>query len=210
VQESIANACAFRTVKGKLMRNKVYCVTTGVLGVLITVSGVILAESKPPEGAVQIRKTQEQVVLYTIHRGPFDKVGATIGELMATAAPKGLYPRGSVSFVYLNDISTVPSEHWLTEIRIPVGEGALSQAGTLGKFTDVKKLPSVEVAVVAKPEGQADPESIYQQLYTWIFQNGYRPTEGANEVFLTNASAGDYSKMKSEIMVPIRKVSQTQ
>jgi effector-binding domain-containing protein len=193
--------------KETTMKLRTYHVAAGVIGIVIAVSGVILAESKPQESPVQIRKTQEQVVLYTIHRGPFDKVGATIGELMRTAAPKGLYPKGAISFVYLNDFSTVPSEHWLTEIRIPVAEEALSQAGTLGKLTDVKKLPSVDVAVVTKPEGLANPESVYQQLYTWVFQNGYRPTEGSCEVFLTNASAGDYSKMKSEIMVPIRKVS---
>jgi effector-binding domain-containing protein len=78
------------------MRSKEYCVAAWILGVLIAVSGVLLAQSKPQESPVQIRKSQEQAVLYTIHRGPFDTIGATIGELMRTAAPKGLYPKGPV------------------------------------------------------------------------------------------------------------------
>jgi effector-binding domain-containing protein len=189
------------------MRHKEHYIAAGVLGLVIAVSGAILAESKPQELAVQIRKTPEQVVLYTIHRGPFDKIGATIGELMGTAAPKGLYPKGSISLVYLNDFDAVPSQHWLTEVRIPVGEEGLRHAGTLGKFTDVKKLPSIEVAVAAKPAGLAKPDSIYQQLHAWIFDNGCMPTEGPCEVFLSGAQAGDYSRMKSEIMIPIRRMA---
>jgi len=189
------------------MRNKVYCAAAGILGILIAVSSVILAESKPQESPVQIRKTQEQVVLYTIHRGPFDKIGATIGELMGTAVPKGLYPQGSISMMYLNDFDAVPSQHWLTEIRIPVAEEGLRHAGTLGKFVDVKKLPSVEVAVASKPAGLANPVSVYRQLHAWIFDNGYMPTEGPCETFLANAQASDYSKMKSEIVVPVRKMA---
>ena len=188
------------------MRHTKYYVSVGVLGVALAAGSGILAESKPQGSAVEIRRTQEQVVLYTIHRGPFDKLGSTIGKLMGMAGPKGLYPKGSISLMYLNDFEAVPSQHWLTEIRIPVPEEGLRHAGTFGEFTDVKKLPSIEVAVASKPQGLASPESIYRQLHSYMFENGYMPTEGPCEVFLTNAQASDYSNMKSEIMIPSRKV----
>jgi hypothetical protein len=73
--------------------------------VLAAVGGGILAQSPAQDVSIEVRRTQECVVLHTIHRGPLDKVGA------------------------------------------------------LGKFTDVRKLPSVEVVVAVKPEGLAIAES---------------------------------------------------
>jgi len=176
----------------------------------IAAAGAVPVGADPPEISVEVRRTQERVVLYTIHRGPLDKVGAAIGEAIGAAAKKGAYPMGPISFAYLNNFETTPEEHWLTEIRIPVGEDALKLAGTLGKFTDIKKLPALDTAVAVKPEGLATPDSVYQRLYAWMFENGYMPTERPSEVFLTNAQTGDYSKMRSEIMIPVRKMSPPQ
>ncbi len=38
-------------------------------------------------------------------------------------------------------------------------------------------------------------------------QEPNRPAEGVSEVFLANTMGGDYAKMKSEIMIPIRKAT---
>jgi effector-binding domain-containing protein len=168
----------------------------------------IAAESTTGQPVFTIRKVEKQVVLYTIHRGSYDKVGMAIGKLFALAGQKGITPRGQVSYVYLNNPQYVSSEHWLTEIQIPVGEDALKFAGTLGEIIDVKTLPAMEMAVAVKPEGQADPGPIYDGLYAWIARQGYRAVDNACEKFLTNAIGGNYSQMKSEIMVPIKKLSQ--
>ena len=156
---------------------------------------------------IAVRKVKEQVVLYTVYRGSYDKIGPAIGKLFALAGQKGLMPpRGPVSYVYLNNPQLVSSEHWLTEIRIPVSKDALGQAGKLGKMTDVKKLPGMEVAVAVKPEGVADPAAIYEQLTMWIYKNKYTGVGAPIEIFLTNAMSGDYTKMKSEIMFPVGKL----
>lgn len=176
--------------------------------ILVAVSVVeILAETATQESAFSIRKVEEQVVLYTIHRGSYDKAGAAIGKLFAVAGQKGIQPRGGASFVYLNNPQRVSSEHWLTEIRIPVGKEALKHTGTLGEFTDVKAVPATEVAVATKPEGQADPAPLYAGLTAWIFKQGYVAVEGPCERFLTNAMAGNYAQMKTEIMIPVKKLA---
>jgi len=182
------------------------CVATGVVALTAAAAGALLA-ANPPEPSFEIRKTTESVVVYTIHRGPLSQVGSTIQELMALAVPKGLIPAGPVSFLYLTNRELTPSADWLTEIRVPVGEDALKLAGTLGKFTDVMRVAPVDVVVATKPEGQADPGPIYHKLYPWLVENGYVPVEGPRERFLTNAKTNDYSKMKTEIMIPVRKVS---
>jgi effector-binding domain-containing protein len=176
---------------------------------LVAMSAVeIAAESTTDQPAFAIRKTEKQVVLYTIYRGGYDKVGPTIGKLFALAGQKGITPRGQVLYVYLNNPQYVSSEHWLTEIRIPIGQEALKFAGTLGEITDVKSLPAMELAVAVKPKGQADPGPIYDSLYTWIAKQGYRAADNACERFLTGAMAGDYARMRSEIIVPVKKLPQ--
>jgi len=182
------------------------CAVAGALALTAAVAGCLSAAAKSRDGSFEVRRAEESVVLYTIHRGPLDQVSSTVQQLMAMAAQKGLMPRGAVSFMYLNNQELTPSAHWLTEIRIPVSDNALKLAGTLGTFTDVKKLAPVDVAVATKPEGMANPGPVYRKLFPWLLANGYVPLEGTREVFLTNAQTNDYSKMRTQIMVPVRKI----
>jgi effector-binding domain-containing protein len=167
----------------------------------------ILAKSRTAEPAFAIRKADSQVVLYTIFRGSYDKAGPAVGRLFALAHSKQIKPSGPASYAYLNNPRCVSMEHWLTEIRIPVDKDALKFAGTLGPFTDVKALPDMQLAVAIKPEGQADPAPIYEKLYAWLFKQGYIAADAACETFLTNAMSGDYTRMKTEIAVPVEKLS---
>jgi hypothetical protein len=161
------------------------------------------APAKPP---FAIKNVEPQVFLYTLYRGSYDKVGPAIGKLFALAGQKQIIPRGPVCFVYLNNPMRVSSEHWLTEIRIPVGEEALKFAGTLGEFTDVKALPAHQVVVAEKPQGQADPGQIYDNLTTWVMKQGYIIDDGFSEEFAAGAQSADYSQMKTNITAPIKKL----
>jgi effector-binding domain-containing protein len=170
----------------------------------------ISAQSTEGASAITIRKIDKQVVLYTIVRGSYAKAGMESGLLYARAAMKQMVPQGPSCFVYLNNPQKTSSEHWLTEVRIPVGAEALKNAGSLGDMTDVKEVPAMEVAVAVKPEGVADPASIYRDLEHWIFKNGYVADDGPSEKFLTNAQTGNYEQMKSEIMIPVVKAPSKQ
>lgn len=117
-------------------------------------------------------------------------------------------PRGPLSYVYLNNPEYVSCRHRLTEIRIPVAKEALKHAGTLGEMTDVKTVPAVELAVIAKSAGQEDPRAIYERLFNWVYAHGYVHIEDPMEKFLTGASGGSYAQMKTEIMVPVMKIEE--
>ncbi len=192
--------------------NKVKVWSVGLLtAVLMVVSALeIFAQSTAEKTAITLRKVESQVALYTIHRGSYETTGAAVGKLFALAGQKGILPRGPALYVYLNNPNYVSKEHLLTEIRIPVSKEALSFAGTLGEMTDIKNLPATEFAVAIKPEGQADPAPIYEELCTWITEQGYLAIEGPAEKFLTNAEAGNYAQMKSEIMIPAKKAKADQ
>ena len=175
--------------------------------VVLTAVGVLGSTAGPgaDEHAFSVRKVEEQVALYTIYRGSYDKAGVVIGRLFGLAAQKGVTPRGPLTFVYLNNPQHVSSEHWLTEIRIPVGKEALKLAGTLGEMTDVKALPAMEAAVAVKAEGQSDAGPIYESLEGWLFKQRCVAIDGPCETFLTGTT-GNYAQMKTEIAVPIKRL----
>ena len=188
-------------------RSKVWLFLMVALVLTATVTVGILADQVTDKSGVTIRQVKPQTVLYTIYRGDYDKAGQAIGSLYAMAVQKQIWPSGPLHFAYLNNPKHVSSEHWLTEIRIPVREEALKHAGTLGEMTDVKKLPAMTVVVATKPAGLADSEPIYVRVDNWIFKQGYAGIAGPCEKFLANAATGDYARMKSEIMIPVTKIS---
>lgn len=153
-----------------------------------------------------IRKVNEQIVLYTIYRGPYEEIGKSVGKLFALAGQKGIVPKGPVQYAYLNNPQYIPKEHWLTEIRIPVDKNVLKLSGSLGEMTDVKMLSAIEMLIAKKSKGQADPSPIYNDINNWICQNGYIGWDSPVEVFLSGAQSGDYSQMESEIMMPVKKI----
>ena len=168
----------------------------------------ICAEPNAVKPEVAIRKAEAQTVLYTLYRGPYDKVGPAIGKLFMLAGQKGMAVRGPLAMIYLNNPQLVSSAHWLTELRIPVDKNALKLAGALGEFTDVKELPAFELAVVTKGEGVADLSPLMERLETWIRENGYTALEGPRETTLKGAETGDYAKMLSEIAIPLQKIAE--
>jgi effector-binding domain-containing protein len=167
------------------------------------VAGEIIAKPEAETSACTVRNVERHVVLYTIHRGGFDDIGPAVANLVTLTAQKGFYPKGPLTFVYLNNYTQTSSQHWLTEIRLPIDEKALELSGTLGEMTDVKTLSAMKTVVAVKPEGMADPSGIYKRLYKWMLKEGHVAATGPHETFLTNAESGDYAKMRTEIMVPI-------
>lgn len=151
-----------------------------------------------------VREVGPQTVLYTIYRGHYENIGAAIDQLYELAMANGIHPCGPILTGYLNNAKYVSSEHWLIEIRIPVDASALELAGKLGNMTDVKNIPAMKVAVAIKPKGQTNPEPVIHSLYSWINQQGYVAVDRMWQSIISNET-GDYTKMKTEFMIPISK-----
>ncbi len=184
----------------------------GAAGLAVFCGAIVAWAATEAKPGVSLRKTESQVVLYTIHRGAYDKLGEAIGPLYGLAGANGLQPQGAITCAYLNNPSIVTSEHYLTEVRLPVGPEALKLAGTLGKYTDVKRLPPMEWAVLPKPKGVGGGDgdaigALYRQLQTWISANGYEALEGPCEAFPADGGAASYADMKTNLMIPVRKIS---
>lgn len=178
-----------------------------VIMLMVVCAIELCAEQTSGKLKITIQNSEPQTVIYTVYRGSYEKIGPAIGKLFALAGQKGIYPRGNLSCVYLNNPGYVSSEHLLTEIRIPVGKDALKLAGTLGEMTDVKSLPAMEVAIAEKPTGQFNYGAVFNEINAWVIQQNYRTTDNAWEKFLSGGVSGNYAQMKTEIIVPIRKIS---
>lgn len=185
---------------------KVYSVLLVGMMLLVVCGMGIAAKKSETKVEVSVRTVEEQVVLYTIYRGDYAQIGPAIGKLYGLAMQNGIMPQRPLVLAYLNSPKLVSSKHWLTEIRIPVAKSALEKAGTLGEWTDVKKLPSLETAVAVKPIGMADPGPIYEAIGVWVQTNGYIRIDGPIEKCFSQGPVTDYAQMKSEIMIPVMKV----
>jgi effector-binding domain-containing protein len=189
--------------EGRTMRNvKVLSVLAVLAGVAVVLA---VAAQAQPEAGVTVWRQPEQVVFYTIYRGPHEELEIPMMQLFHDAAKRGLQlqPGLGVSFVFLNNPELVEDGHYLTEVRIPVDEGALAQAGTFGDFTDVKRISATEVASVIKPAGVTDRAPYMARLATWMVENGYVLFDNFYEV-----PHGQGPAAESEIAFPVRKVAE--
>ena len=180
---------------------------TGMILTAAVVGSVIAASSPAGKPEITVKSVPAQTVLYTIHRGSYDQFGPAIGKLFGLAGQKQLQPLGPPTMTYLNNPHRTTPAHYLTEIRIPVPNTVLPQAGTFGPFTDVKTIPAHQVAAAIKPVGMSDPAPVYTALHRWIYQNGYHVVDGSTETCLTPATAGDYANMKCSIAIPVEKLT---
>ena len=79
-----------------------------------------VAPSGPDEQGLGVKKVEGAEVASTMHKGPYDQVGATYGALAGWIAENGYQIVGPGEEVYLSDPDKTPPEELLTEIRFPV------------------------------------------------------------------------------------------
>ena len=79
-----------------------------------------IAPGGPDERGLSIKKVESAEVAATMHKGPYDQVGATYGALAGWIAENGYEIVGPSEEVYLSDPGKTAPEELLTEIRFPV------------------------------------------------------------------------------------------
>jgi len=72
------------------------------------------------EGRVKIKTVPEQMVLSTIHKGPYSECGTAIGALAQYAYQNGYEIVGPLMETYLSDPNETPENELLTEESFPV------------------------------------------------------------------------------------------
>ncbi len=164
---------------------------------------IAVSAQEQPEAQVEVREEPEQVVLYSLHKGPYGTMGEAIQPLFATAFGQGLAPQMQLSLVYLNNPALVAEAHYLTEIRLPVGEAALAKEGTLPGPLDIKKVAATQVVAITKPAGEIDRGAYIARLEAWAHEHGYVRTGSWIE-----RPHGQTADAEAEILFPVRKIAE--
>lgn len=72
------------------------------------------------ERGLGVKRVEGAEVASTMHKGPFDQVGATYGALAGWIAENGYEIVGPGEETYLSAPDETPPEELLTEVRFPV------------------------------------------------------------------------------------------
>ena len=72
------------------------------------------------EGKVKIKTLPEQLVLSSIHKGPYNEVGNVYGAIAQYAYQNGYEIIGPPTEIYLSDPNETPENELLTECTFPV------------------------------------------------------------------------------------------
>ena len=79
-----------------------------------------VAPSGPDEQGLGVKRVEGAEVASTMHKGPFDQVGATFGALAGWIMENGYEIAGAGEEIYLSDPEKTPPGELLTELRFPV------------------------------------------------------------------------------------------
>lgn len=79
-----------------------------------------VAPSGPDEQGLGVKRVEGAEVAATMHKGPYDRVGATYGALAGWVMENGYEIAGPSEEVYLSDPGKTAPEEILTEVRFPV------------------------------------------------------------------------------------------
>jgi AraC family transcriptional regulator len=79
-----------------------------------------LPDTPVDEWCCGVKHVDPHLVAFAMHRGPYETVGATYGELAAWIAMNGFEVDGPPEELYFSDPETTAPADYLTEIRFPV------------------------------------------------------------------------------------------
>jgi effector-binding domain-containing protein len=102
--------------------------------------------------------------------------------------------------LYYDDPSEVAPEEVRFKVAIPVPPE--TPTITEGKAA-VELLPEAEVAYLTVRGPYTNLEDAYIQLFGWVSQNGYQPTDAAREVYVKWSEEMPPEEWVTEIQVPV-------
>jgi len=154
---------------------------------------------------VQTKTIEPRNVMSLAFTGPFDQTGDMLDELIAWVLRAGHPYAGPPMAIYYDDPAKVNPEELRAEVALPIEEVC---EGDL-RFTR-KRLPGCEVAYAVHTGPYSQIKPLYEEIFAWIAENGYRHVEGsgAREIFLTRPGEegeGDEGPV-TEVQVPVEKV----
>ncbi len=151
---------------------------------------------------IQVKEVEPMTVLSLSFTGSYDQTQEKLGELMSWLLRVGHPYSGLPLALYYDDPSQVPEEKLRAEACLPIEE-ACDPADEVER----KKLPGTTVAFAVHQGPYRGISAVYEEIFSWMGENGYHPVEEAptREVFHKVAGqVGSPEEFLTEVQVPVQ------
>ena len=164
---------------------------------------------KVPLGVVtmfepSIKQTEPQSVAYLSMKGPYSLIAESYGRLYGWVGQQGLEPVGMPAAVYLTMPGQTPESESLWELWAPVAGGQACEPDEQGIGIKCLGAETVASAMHKGPYDQIGP--VYEQLYGWLGQQGYRPAGPPRELYFSDPEEVPPEEYLTEVQMPVAKV----
>ena len=152
---------------------------------------------------VQTKTVETISVISLPFKGSYGQTGDRLDQLMSTAMRAG-YPYSAPPMcIYYDDPAKVAEEELRAEVCLPMEE-AYEGEGDIVR----KTLRGTEVAYTMYEGEREGVVAVYQELFEWLCENGYRYREeqGCREIFhRLYGQVESPQECLSEVQVPVEK-----
>jgi len=152
---------------------------------------------------IELKTVPAQSVMSLSFTGPYDQTGDKLDELIAWLLRAG-HPYSAPPFcIYYDDPEKVEPENLRAEVCAPIEEHCAGDRTVLRK-----RVQGGEFACATHQGPYATIKPVYEQIFAWIQQNGYRYVEqmGTREVFHKIIGQVDTAdELVTEVQVPVEK-----
>ncbi len=159
-----------------------------------------MAETGKEQFEVQVRDVEPLTVASVEYAGPYEDVGRLLTDLFKWV----LIQRGKVASypmaVFPEGADRKPGEGTEYQVCIPL-DASLAVAGD--RDVKIRELPAATV-VAARHEGpHASIGETYDQLLTWVQENGFEAVGPARELYLTNPTQHTDEELLTEVQMVV-------
>lgn len=162
------------------------------------------AKPQTQVGVARVRTLPERLVATTLHKGPYQTMGMTIGMLYGWMGQSGITPMGVPVQVYLTDPSNEQDPaKYVTEVWIQVAKPEKEPAADPARA--LKTLPAQEIVVQAEIGPYEKAAEGYGKLKAWTEANGYEIAGPAGMFSYSNPMDTPPERLVNEVFFPVRK-----
>ncbi|MCK4283389.1 MAG: GyrI-like domain-containing protein [Candidatus Brocadiae bacterium] len=152
---------------------------------------------------IQVKEVEAMTVMSLSFTGPYDQSQEKLDELMSwllrVGHPHSALPMG----LYYDNPAEVAQDELRAEVCLPIEEKCEPAEGI-----ERKRLPDVTVAFAVHEGPYSGIPQVYEEIFNWMGENGYRPAEDlpAREIFhKVHGQADDPAEYLTEIQISVEK-----
>ncbi len=158
--------------------------------------------------AVKVVDIKSQLVLGVRELGSHDKMRALIMKLAQYAAARGLEITGDPIFISheaAKESAAGGQGNEDLEVAIPINEKISSDEESMETGIICYTIPGGKFAKILHKGPYENCGEAYEELFSWIKENGYRIAGPVREVYLNDPKDTDPQELLTEIYAPVQR-----